>query len=316
VIFVDNQKLVDIRNSLTMLPVLQQRLHKLEQRIAEAEKDKQEILQQYNAEVLDVEQMRKDSLSNSLLKLIKKYEGKLDRETQEMLTVKMEYDKAAERVTDLHNERNELNGRVSLLLESKQAYEAELKQREDIVKNSITSKQYLIYSKLEEQREALSQQRVEIGEAMKVAKSVVYTVSSAMEHLESAEGWATYDIWARGGILSHMAKYDHIDNAQVDFNRLSYQLEDLKKELADIKSFDIAANLGIDSTTRMFDFWFDNIFTDLNVRDKIRADKDEVSKLDNKIKGIIAKLEENRVEIIRELESIEGKKKDLLINNN
>lgn len=312
----DKQKLIEMRNSLTMLPVLQQRIQKLEQRIADAEKDIKIILQKYNAEALDVEQMKKDSLSNTLLKLIKKYEGKLGRETQEMLAAKMEYDKASERVLDLNNERYELNTRISSLLDNKQVYEAELKEREDIVKNSITSKAYLIYKRLQEEREALGQQLVEIEEAKRAAYYVMSTAQSAIEHLQSAESWATYDIWARGGVISHMAKYNHIDNAQADFNRLSYQIMDLKKELADIKVLETTYKVGIDSTTRMFDFWFDNIFTDLNVRDKIRADKEEVSKLKLEIEGIIDKLEDVRVGVLSKLDTIENNKKELLINNN
>ena len=312
----DKQKLIDMRNSLAMLPVLQQRLQKLEQRISEAEKDMQAVLKHYNAEVVDVEQMKKDSLSNTLLKLIKRYEGKLDKETQEMLAVKMEYDKASDRVSDLQSELYQLNSRIQVLLDNKQAYEAELKQREDIVKSSITSKAYLIYRKLQEEREKLGKQLVEIDEAKVVAHLVLGTAQSALEHLQSAEGWATYDIWARGGVISHMAKYSHIDNAQADFNRLSYQVKDLEKELSDIMIFETTYNVGIDATTRMFDFWFDNIFTDLNVRDKIRADKEEVSKLIQKIKSIIAKLEEVKLEALGKLDTVENNKKELLINNN
>lgn len=312
----EKQKLIDMRNSLTILPILQQRLQKLEQRIAEAEKDMQTILRHYNAEVVDVEQMKKDSLSNTLLKLIKRYEGKLDKETQEMLAAKMEYDKASDRVSDLQSELYQLNLRIQSLLDNKQAYEAELKQREDIVKNSITSKAYLIYRKLQEEREKLGKQLVEIDEAKVVAYCVLGTAQSALEHLQSAEGWATYDIWARGGVISHMAKYNHIDNAQADFNRLSYQIKDLKKELSDIMIFETTYNVGIDATTRMFDFWFDNIFTDLNVRDKIRADKEEVSKLILKIKSTITKLEEVKIEALGKLDTVENNKKELLINNN
>lgn len=311
----EKQKLIDMRNSLTILPVLQQRLQKLEQRIADAEKDMQTILRHYNAEVVDVEQMKKDSLSNTLLKLIKRYEGKLDKETQEMIAAKMEYDKASDRVSDLQSELYQLNLRIKSLLDNKQTYEDELKQREDIVKSSITSKAYLIYRKLQEEREKLGKQLVEIDEAKAVAHLVLGTAQSALDHLRSAEGWATYDIWARGGVISHMAKYNHIDNAQADFNRLSYQVKDLKKELSDIMIYETAYNVGIDSTTRMFDFWFDNIFTDLNVRDKIRADKEEVSKLILKIKSIITKLEEVKIEALGKLDTIESNKKELLINN-
>jgi hypothetical protein len=312
----EKQKLIDMRNSLTLLPVLQQRMQKLEQRVAEAEKDMQTILQHYNAEAVDVEQMKKESLSNTLLKLIKRYEGKLDKETQEMLTVKMEYDKASDRVSDLQSELYQLNLRIQSLLDNKQVYETELKQREDMVKSSITSKAYLIYRKLQEERGKLDKQLVEIDEAKVVAHLVLSTTQSALNHLESAEGWATYDIWARGGVISHMAKYNHIDDAQADFNRLTYQIKDLKKELADINILETTYNVGIDATTRMFDFWFDNIFTDLNVRDKIRADKEEVSKLMQNIKSIITKLEEVKIEVLGKLNAVENNKKELLINNN
>ncbi|HYE10289.1 MAG TPA: hypothetical protein VEF53_08920 [Patescibacteria group bacterium] len=312
----ENQKLIDIRNSLTMLPVLQQRQQKLEKRITEAENEMQEVLQQYNAETVDVDQMKKDSLSNTLLKLIKKYEGKLDKETQEMLAAKMEYDKASDRVLDLYSERNELKSRISSLLVNKQDYEAELRKREEVVKTSITSKAYIIYRKLQEERETLEKQLIEIEEAKRAAAYVMSTAQSALEHLQSAEGWATYDIWARGGVISHMAKYSHIDNAQADFNRLSYQIKDLKKELADINIIEASYDVGIDATTRMFDFWFDNIFTDLNVRDKIRADEEEVSKLIHGIESIITKLEETRKDTFAKLDAIENKKNELLISNN
>jgi hypothetical protein len=312
----EKQKLIDIRNSLTMLPVLQQRQQKLEKRIIEAENEMQAVLQQYNAETVDVDQMKKDSLSNTLLKLIKKYEGKLDKETQEMLAAKMEYDKASDRVLDLYSEREELKSRISSLLVNKQDYEAELRKREEVVKTSITSKAYIIYRKLQEERETLEKQLIEIEEAKRAAAYVMSTAQSALEHLQSAEGWATYDIWARGGVISHMAKYSHIDNAQADFNRLSYQIKDLKKELSDINIIEASYDVGIDATTRMFDFWFDNIFTDLNVRDKIRADEEEVNKLTLGIESIITKLEETRKDTFAKLDAIDKKKNELLISNN
>lgn len=312
----ENKKLSEIRNNLAMLPVLQQRMNSLELTIEEAEQNMQTVLKKYNAEALDVENMKKDSLSNTLLKLFKKFEGKLDKETQEMIEAKLQYDKAESRLSDLRSDKEALSTRISLLLENKKAFEAELIKREDAVRNSITSKVYQVYSRLEAQRGKLAEQQVEIDEAIRVAKNVLATAVSVIEHLESAESWATFDIWARGGIISHMAKYDHIDSAQADINRLSYQLKDLNKELRDIDFFETAPHLGIDSTTRMFDFWFDNIFTDLNVRDKIIADQEEVFRLKITIEDIITHLEENKLETSKELDAIENKKKDLLINNN
>ena len=112
-----------------------------------------------------------------------------------------------------------------------------------------------------------------------------------------------------------MAKYDHIDNAQDEFNNLAVQLKQLQKELKDVDILDNSIAIGIDSTTRVFDFWFDNIFTDLNVREKICSDIEELSSLLNKIEAITAKLQRNKKAVLNELSAKEQAKEELLIRS-
>jgi uncharacterized phage infection (PIP) family protein YhgE len=108
------------------------------------------------------------------------------------------------------------------------------------------------------------------------------------EQLDSAESWGTYDVWFKGGLISHMAKYDHIDEASDLMNRLTAQLRDLRTELADIRmSGDYAMN-EYSSGTRALDYFFDNIFTDLSVRDRIRDDQESV----RQIRGQLNRLEQ------------------------
>ncbi len=48
-------------------------------------------------------------------------------------------------------------------------------------------------------------------------------------------------------------------------------LVDLARELADVTSVaGLRADLGISPTTRTFDVWFDNVFSDLSVRSSIK----------------------------------------------
>jgi len=90
-------------------------------------------------------------------------------------------------------------------------------------------------------------------------------------------------------------------------------MKDLQKELADVNLF-IDPNVGkVDSATRAIDFWFDNIFTDLNVRDKIRGDMKQMEYLAGRIQNIIDRLEKNREEIKRQLSVIEYRKNELII---
>jgi len=309
----DREKLIEISNRVAELPALEERMEKLCRRLYDAEADVRSLLRKFEEQSRDVEQLKKDTLSVILLKLIGKYEGKLDRETREMLSAKLEYDKACQRAEELRNERYELGKRIAELRREKQIYERELKDRENAIRDNINSEANAKYMQLEKEREELTRQLVETDEALKAAARVKGTIRTVLDHLDSAEKWATYDVWAGKGLLSHIAKYEHIDDAEVAINRLQSQMKDLQKELADVNLF-IDPNVGkVDSATRAIDFWFDNIFTDLNVRDKIRGDMKQMEYLAGRIQNIIDRLEKNREEIKRQLSVIEYRKNELII---
>ncbi len=309
----ENKQLKKIREDLSMLPVLQERVERLRQKITDAERHVRMLLEKYEKECLDVDQLKNNSLSAILLKMIGKYEGKLEKESQEMITAKMEYDKAQEQVKTLYCERDEVDGRISALLADKQKYEAEIRKREQMVLEKMDDAISEKYRNLEREQERLQRQCVEAEEAIRAARRVKSTAQNAIGHLESAESWASYDVWFKGGIISHMAKYNHIDEAQANFNRLSHQLEGLKKELSDINLLNTPGMGGIDTTTRAIDFWFDNIFTDLRVRERIRDDAFQLRKLYSSIEKTILMIEKEKSDIRRMLEDIERQKENLLI---
>lgn len=310
----ENMNLLEIKNRLVMLPVLTERLRKLNSRISEAESEVSTLLRKYEAESLDVDQIKKESLSASILKLFGKYEGRVDKEVREMLEAKTEYDAAVHRVNELRKEKGELNPRISDLIKDRDVLESELKRREALLKSKISSVVAAEFNKLEAEQEHLLKQAIETDEAVEAANRAKRTAERAIGYLDKAEGWASYDIWFKSGIISHMAKYDHIDNAQAEFDRLNSQMQDLQKELEDI---DIAGDfqpIGVDSGTRAIDFWFDNIFTDLNVRNKIRDDRDRIKCIYGKLEGAIGRLGELKTEIEKRINIIDNKKNELIIS--
>jgi len=240
---------------------------------------------------MDVERLEKESLSATFLRLIGKYEEKLEKESREKFEAKVEFDKALAQERELKLELEELTDKISSLRSEQQLFEAELKKREQSIVSGLNEEASIKYGQLEEECGMLERQTTEINEAVRAAQRAKSTAKNALNHLESAEKWATYDVWSRSGIISHVAKYDHIDKAEEDFHRLRSQLESLKKELADIDIMGTVYMDGIDSTTRAVDFWFDNIFTDLKVRDRIRNDADQVRSLLGRIDRTISILE-------------------------
>jgi hypothetical protein len=309
----ESENLIEIRKNLALMPALQERVGILQNKIRDAEANVNSLLEKYEMECLDVDKLKKNTLSTIILKNFGNYEDKMTKESEEMLTAKLEYDKAVARVEDLKKSRDESEKRLALLRQDERIFADELKRREELIKTDINSEVFKKYKELETEQNMLSRQLVETQEAISAAKRVMSTAGSAIEQLNSAEGWATFDVWTRGGIISHIAKYQHIDNAKDDFNRLNSQLEDLQKELHDLDLSGVSSLDGIDSTTRAIDFWLDNIFTDMNVRERIQDDNDRVSELRDKISGIAYKLDNNISVIQNRLKEIEQKKNDLIV---
>lgn len=311
----EEKELVEIRDGLATLPELIKRLERLNERISDAEQEVSVRERMLAEESNDVDRLERESLSAALFRFIGKYEEKLDKETQEMLAAKLNYDKAAGALKEFNYERDELTARITKLERAQEAYKQELFNREQRIQNSITGEAIIQYRQLEAEREELTKQLFEIQEAQSAVYKVRATADNVMQHLESAEGWATYDAWTRGGIFSHMAKYDHIDNAQEEFNRLAVQLKEMHKELLDVDMLEDIEITEISGTTRAFDFWFDNIFTDLNVRDQISANIEQLNKLYSKLDSIMGRLQNSKQETEKMLEQNEYKKNDLLIFN-
>ncbi len=310
----DNNSFIELKNKLAALPVLEERMKNLTGRLYQAEDDVKSLLKKYQNEALDVDDLQKDSLSNTILKLVRMHEGKVNKETEEMLSAKLEYDKAVERVKQLSQERMELANKISELNTAKKLFDSEYSARENFIKRNISAQAYSDYTELENQQRHTNQQLIETEEALTAARRVIATASGAVKHLESAEDWATFDVWSRGGIISHMAKYEHIDDAQAHLNHLSSLIKDFENELRDVNMLDICEYSGIDSTTRAVDFWFDNIFTDLNVRDKIREDLYRIRNLIQQVEVIKNRLENNKSKVKSILAELENKKSKLVMN--
>ncbi len=79
-------------------------------------------------------------------------------------------------------------------------------------------------------------------------------------------------------MVSSMVKHDRIDSAAVRIASAQRALADFSRELADVGPAQrISADLGITPMTRTLDVWFDNIFTDLSVRSRIKESSADVS---------------------------------------
>jgi hypothetical protein len=307
----DNRAFSEMRSRVASLPVLEQRLNWRLNDIAAARCEAQDLLAQYEKESADVEHLKKESLSAALLKMVGRYEGRLEKETQEMLAMKIRYDKAVGRMKAFEAEKTSLEERIALLKREKSLAEAEAAAREKRILNDPDSENARKFLQLKEEEERVLRQLSENGEAARAADNAADAAKEAINELSDAEGWARWDVWGGGGIITHLAKYEHIDSAEESFHRLNALLSVLEKELKDVDLAGIGG-FGINSLTRGVDFWLDNIFTDLHVLDKIGEDTGSLNKLLSDIADIKNRLENARTGMQARQKEIEKQKDELL----
>lgn len=149
---------------------------------------------------------------------------------------------------------------------------------------------------LETKRYQLECEKKELEEAIVVGRQALKTVNEVLDSLDDAEGCATWDTFGGGGLLTDMLKHDHLDEAQTKINTLQVELRKFKTELSDVEVHaDIQVQ--IEEFLRFADYFFDGLFADWAVMDKIDQSIGKVNQTQNEVLAIIDRLKEKLKEV-------------------
>ncbi|MCL2236602.1 MAG: hypothetical protein FWB98_09225 [Defluviitaleaceae bacterium] len=280
-------------NRVATLPRYEERLAETQGVLANIDSDIASLLRKYEREKRDVERMERDGLSAFLLRLVGRYEDKLEKEQQQEIEAKLAYDKAKARRVHLLEEEQNLSKRIY-----------ELKAEQATLQAEFDARRKKLAGRATEHCDVVSQM-AEAQDAKNAIKHIEVTVRNVIRSLDSARGWATFDMFTRGGILSHIAKYSHLDEAEEAFYTLSAQMKDLAGRLEGMLYLSVPSFNAICRTERMVDFWFDNIFTDMSVKGQISDNLNVVENLErdlhdayNSLTNRLSELEKQEEEIL------------------
>lgn len=248
----------------------------------------EELAQIMAEEQEDVDRLEGRSLSALFYGLVGKKEDKLTKEQREAYAARVKHDAAARELArvedDLRRCRSELEGLQGcedryqdLLAEKTQA----VKQLGGQVSEDILRK--------EERIACLESEKKELREAMDAGKAALETTDQVLSSLDSAEGWGTWDIFG-GGLIADMAKHSHLDDAQSAVEQLQARLRTFKTELADV-TIHADLQVNIEGFLRFADYFFDGLFVDWAVLDRIHQSQDQVKETRNQICGVLNQLQ-------------------------
>ncbi|MGC5771220.1 hypothetical protein [Paenibacillus pabuli] len=261
-----NEQLAILKEKGRIYEKWNDRLEKLNQEEVEWKAKVQQRLEHLQKEQNDVERLNSMSLSAFFYHLIGKKEERLEKEELELMESKAEYDTACQMLKDIQEQRLQVQQEV----EGQRQYEFWQsdyqvlwgKKENDLLEKDAELQQ------MAEDREHLSGELQELNEADREGEYLLLALERAEKALSSAGNWGIYDMMGGGMISTHM-KRSRMDDAQVAIIDAGKRLRRFQKELEDVKMA-IHTELHLGGLLSFADYFFDNLFVDWMVQDKIR----------------------------------------------
>ena len=303
--------LFSLQQKVAQKPLLESKLYELHTQRRQYDNQVISLRVASRKEQEDVEKLEGRSLANYFYQVIGKLDDKLDQERKEAYAAKVKLDAAERELAGIESDIKEIQEQITDVLVAEARYKDALELKRRQLKDSGTHVADQILS-MEERIAALQAQKQEIREAISAGYSARGTADRIISELEDADGWNTWDLIGGGGIITHMAKHSHLDEAQDLVSELQSKLRRFKTELADIQ---ITANMqvNIDGFLRFADYFFDGLFADWAVGDKISQSMNSVSSTKSQISRTLDKLNEMEKAADRGIESLKQQLDDLIV---
>lgn len=282
--------------------------HAIEQLDSEKHREA-ELKEILDKEEMDVKKLEHLSIKGLILEVLGSKEERLNKEKREFMAAKLKYDECCNSIKLMEAEMKEYKTQLREVSNAEIDYEALIEKKEKLILESKDKYSNEILSLMEEAAD-LNSDITEIIEAINAGSTVLGSLESAKESLSEAEGWGTLDIFG-GGFISSSAKHSNIDEAVEYINAAMSNLNRFKRELKDV-NLDINITIDIDSFDRFADLFFDNIFTDMSVQDKIESSLENVASSIDRVKEVMEKLRVDCDAKEIQLKNLKHKTKDII----
>ena len=281
-------KIYELQEQIAQENRLNYKLKSLKKQQEELEKKVSDLRWKKEQENEDVERLEGRSLYRFFYKIMGKESEKMEQEQREAYEAAVKYDAAVQELNAVRGDISQIKDELMELRDCQQRYEAAVQQKKEELKAS-GSVQGQEIARMEQEMIHLQKQIKEVEEAIAAGRRAQGLADSILEDLSSAESWGTWDLLG-GGLISDMAKHSHLDNAQGKIESLQVELRRFKTELSDVK-IQSDLNVQIEGFLHFADYFFDGIFADWTVLDKIKDSRAKVQDVKGKVGMMLKNLD-------------------------
>ena len=280
----------------------------LERQRAEAAKKAAELNEIKKKEQADVDKLEGKSIKALFATLAGSKEEKLSQERQEAYAAAMKYDAALRDLQGIMRDLEHCKIELEKIEEIEEEYELLLEERKNSIRQEASRRTNEVLV-LEKQMEDLSHEIIELEEALDVGYRAFDLIETILSELQEAYNYAEMDLYMKGYWVE-MQKHEHIHNAENIIENLRNELRRFKTELADV-NIEGDIQIEMDDFSEFADWFFDNIFTDWDIKDKIenslsQADdtRGQITSTINLLKDMRDERMKRRIELEEDLEEV------------
>ena len=261
-------------------------------------------------EQADVDRLERTSLTSVFYAVIGQKEDMLDKEKAEAYAAKVKYDSAVQELNLIANDIHQIEIQLREFSQCEQQYEAQLQEKDRAIKASGSlDAEYIL--QLEEQITTQKIQKVEIREAIAAGSRALRSADYILSSLDTAQDWGTWDLLG-GGLISTLAKHSSLDEAQDEVQQLQTELRRFKTELADV-TIHTDMQVNVDGFLRFADYFFDGLFADWAVLDKISQSQSSVQTTKNQIESVLSMLRSMEDTVDQTIKKLEDEKEAAVV---
>ena len=274
---------------MLQLGSLARKLFNAEENLSKYQEALEKAIATLEKENRDLERLRNDSFSNTLLKLFGNFDRRYDKEYREIIGAKVEFDKAyamkiaaARRVKEVEADIEEKKLRLRNI-------------KEDVLRKHPNMNQ--VVSERQQQILAIQHEWRETNEAEQAGIAVLESLSDIISGLDAADAISTWDLITDSSLILDFLKHDKLDAAEASLLHLEQTVYTFARELRDL-DFVFESDLEtISSTQRALDIFFDNLFSDWGTKVIIEKNIENLKKLQDSTEDVMESLAAKKREL-------------------
>lgn len=238
-------------------------------------------------EQLDVEKMSQTSLKTLFYKCLGTHDKQVAKEKEEALAAVLKYESCKKSVDELTDKLSQLTNRHYEMSKVQDKLDALYEEKRRVMA-SFNMPEYAKIGQLEKEISFIRREIKELKEAITPGNMAINTLNEAIELLDSAGDWGTWDLLG-GGLIADMMKHDKIDKAKQAILNAQTYMQRLQVELQDV-NMSLDGSIQITGGAVFADFFFDGLIADWYMQSKISQSRDNVVATCGKIRKIVSTL--------------------------